>query len=89
MMTSQYQTPSIRIEKGMLQGDCLSPLIFNMYFNTFLQYVKSSKFHQLGYKFNIRLAPRHWFQFTDDASVVTGQQNENQLLLNSFTIHLL
>ena len=70
----------------MLQGDCLSPLLFNMCFNTFLQYVKSSKFQQVGYKFNSRLAPRHWFQFADDASVVTGQQNENQLQLNAFTI---
>ena len=86
MMTSQYQTPFIRIEKGMLQGDCLSPLLFNVCFNTFLQYVKSSKFQQLGYKFNSRLAPYHWFQFANQASVVTGQENENQLLLNAFTI---
>ena len=67
MMTSQYQTPFLRIERDVLQGDCLSPLLFNMCFNTFLQFVKSSKFQQLGYKFNIRLAPPHWFQFADDA----------------------
>ena len=69
----------------MLQADCLSPLLFNMCFNTFLQFVTSSKFQQLGYKINSRLAPRHWFQFADDASVVTAQENENQLLLNAFT----
>ena len=59
MMTSQCQTPFIRIGKGVLQGDFLSPLLFNMCFNTYLQYVKSSDFQQLGYKFNSRLAPRH------------------------------
>ena len=57
-----------------------------MCFNTFLQYVKSSKFQQVACKFNSRLAPRHWLQFADDASVITGQQNENQLQLNAFTI---
>ena len=70
----------------MLQGVCLSPLLFNMCFNTFLQYEKSSKFQQLGYRFNSGLPPCHWFQFDDDASVVTGQQNENQPLLKAFTI---
>ena len=30
--------------------------------------------------------PIHWFQFADDAAVITGQEKENQLLLNRFTI---
>ena len=32
------------------------------------------------------LRPVHWFQFTDDAAVVTGQESENQVLLNRFSI---
>ena len=27
----------------------------------------------------------HWFQFADDAAVITGLENENQILLNHFT----
>ena len=30
-------------------------------------------------------APRHWHQFADDAVVLTGQEYENQILLNAFT----
>ena len=29
--------------------------------------------------------PMHWFQFADDAAVVTSGEKENQLLLNCFT----
>ena len=32
------------------------------------------------------LNPTHWFQFADDAAVITGQESENQYLLNRFAI---
>ena len=32
------------------------------------------------------LNPLHWFQFADDAAVTTGQESENQHLLNRFSI---
>ena len=28
--------------------------------------------------------PRHWLQFADDAASITGQESENQTLLNAF-----
>ena len=34
----------------------------------------------------IPLNPIHWFQFADDAAVITGQEKENQILLNRFTV---
>ena len=30
--------------------------------------------------------PLHWFQFADDAAVITTQESENQHLLNSFSV---
>ena len=32
------------------------------------------------------LNPIHWFQFADDAAVITGQESENQPLLNRFSL---
>ena len=32
------------------------------------------------------LNPIHWFQFADDAAVITGQESENQHLLNHFSL---
>ena len=42
------------------------------------------KFHQFGFYTNF-LNSVHWFQFADDAAVVTGPENENQILLNHFS----
>ena len=30
--------------------------------------------------------PKHWFQFADDAAITTGEEQENQILLNAFTV---
>ena len=39
----------------------------------------------MGYSFSKLFTPRHWYQFADDAVVLTGQEYENQTLLNAFT----
>ena len=40
---------------------------------------------QFGFMFDL-LNPIHWFQFADDAAVITGQESENQHLLNRFCL---
>ena len=82
--TERYTTDFIRIEKGVLQGDCLSPLIFNILMNTFIQYIKGEEFSQFGYRWQKYILPKHWLQFADDAAAVTGLESENQILLNAF-----
>ena len=82
--TSEFNTPFIRVGRCVLQGDCLSPLLLNMCFNTFIQHIKDGRFLQFG--FFEKLVPVHWFQFADDAAVISGQESENQILLNRFSI---
>ena len=77
-------TPFITVGRGVLQGGYLSPLLFNMCFNTFVQHIKADKYRLFGFTFNF-MNPIHWFQFADDAAVITGQECENQQL-NRFTI---
>ena len=90
IITEQFNTPFITVGRGVLQGDCLSPLLFNMSFNTFIQHIKSEKYRQLGFwklsEIGIPCNPIHWFQFADDAAVISSQERENQMLLNRFTI---
>ena len=88
IITSNFQTPYIPIRKGVLQGDCLSPLLFNLCFNTFIQHIKAPEYRQFGFLIDSykSLSPVHWFQFADDAAVISGQENENEHLLNRFTI---
>ena len=78
LLASEYHTSFLPEGRGVLQGDCLSPFLFKMCFNTFIQHIKDGKFCQFGYSNNndsgLSFKPVHWFQFADDAAVITGQE---------------
>lgn len=82
--TETFVCDFVRVEKGVLQGDCLSPLLFNIVTNTFIQSINSEPLNNLGYKFADMFLPRHWLQFADDAVAVTRLEKENQILLDAF-----
>ena len=44
IITDSYCSDFVKVSKGVLQGDCFSPLVFNMLINTFVQYVKNDHF---------------------------------------------
>ena len=44
VISKDFATPFIPVKRGVLQGDCLSPLLFNMCFNSFIQLVKSNNY---------------------------------------------
>ena len=80
--TKTFATSPLQVEKGVLQGDCLSPLLFNMLFNTFIQTLtKSKEFDQLNYRYDNIIQPRNWFQFADDVAAVTSSEYQNQFFL--------
>ena len=86
VVTDSYTTSFLRIERDVIQGDCFSPLVFNLFINTFIQYVHQERFLQLSYSLSKLLRPIHWFQFADDASIATGQEYKTQVLLNAFSL---
>ena len=83
--TDRFTTDPIFIQKGVLQGDCLSPLLFNLVVNTLLKTIDSEKIRTMGYNYCDTLTPRHWFQFADDSALVTSTEEDSQALLNVFT----
>ena len=64
VITDDFLTPAIPVRRGVLQGDCLSPLLFNMCFNTFIQFIRQEKYKQLGFSshdtFDCLFKPVHW-----------------------------
>ena len=48
-MTNAFTTHPIKVNRGVLQGDCLSPLLFNMVINTLINTIKNKKVECLGY----------------------------------------
>ena len=89
IITNQFSTPSISVYRGVLQGDSLSPLFFNMCFNTFIQFIKAEKFKKHDFSdhdgTNHLFNSVHWLQFADGAAVISSSERENRLLLNCFT----
>ena len=56
-----------------------------MCFNTFIRYISAENFQNLGFKHNSNVNSRHLFQYAVDASITTGLERENQILLNAFS----
>ena len=78
-------TNPIRVDRGVLQGDSLSPLLFNICVNTLIKTIEDKRIKCMGYEAKKTLSPRHWFQFPDDTAIVTAFEEDNQCLLNLFT----
>ena len=77
-------TSPIRVHRSVLQGDSLSPLLFNLIINTPINAIKSEKIECIRYFYQNCLRPKHWFQFADDAAIVTALESDNQHLCNVF-----
>ena len=56
---------------------CLSPLLFNLIINTFIQHVKENNYSEIGYRFFAEFSPRHWFQLVDDATAISSLKRQN------------
>ena len=77
--TKSFVTKPVIVQKGVFQGDSLSPLLFNMCVNTLFTTLKQKSVKGLGYHFADALGPRHWFQFADDSAVTTANEESNKL----------
>ena len=44
-----FTTTTIPFQRGVLQGDCLSPLLSILCFNTFIQFIRQQKYTHLGF----------------------------------------
>ena len=52
--TDMYITDPLIVGKGVLQGDCLSPLLFNMVTNTLIKIIDEERIRCMGIIFAAR-----------------------------------
>ena len=80
-------TDQIVVERGVLQGDPCSPLLFNICFNTLMLTLSKPELRGLGYIWGSNNATntRSWLQFADDAVVISNSIKDSQALLNIFS----
>ena len=65
-------TCPIKLQRGVLQGDSLSPLLFHSMVNTLINTISSGIVECMGYVYNGALLPKHWFQSADDTAIATA-----------------
>ena len=79
ILTNNFCDKYVAVEKGVLQGDSISPFIFNLIINNFIQCVKEEKSTYFWYRTFKGFFPRNWFH----AVAVTSLEGENQILFKS------
>ena len=85
-MENRVTQPIERVERGVLQGDPCSPLLFNLCFNTLMLTLNQPIYRKLGFSWGSRAnrQERAWLQFADDAAIVASDNASAQGLLNLF-----
>ena len=80
------KTKCIPVNKGVLQGDPCSPLLFNLCFNTMMVILNKQELSQLGTIWGPKKFMFHcsWMQFADDAAIVSNNVGNTQQLLDIF-----
>ena len=82
---SNNLTDSIAVEKGVLQGDPCSPLLFNICFNSLVRVLDSPEYRNMGYIWgNKNSQTCNWLQYADDAALIAKDQKCAQGLANTF-----
>ena len=59
LATDNYLTSPIKVRRGVLQDDSLSPLLFNLIVNTLITTIKQEKLKCMGYVYDEGVQPKH------------------------------
>ena len=81
---SNIRTGSIPVRRGVLQGDTLSPLLFNLVFDSLMSTLNRPEVLCRGVLWGDGCTKSMWAQFADDAAILSDSAEETQLLLNLF-----
>ena len=80
------RTKNIPVNRGVLQGDPCSPLLFNLCFNTLMLTLNKPDLNKLGTIWGPKesMFQCSWLQFADDAAIISNSVKNTQQLLDIF-----
>ncbi len=81
---SNLNSGPVKVQRGVLQGDPLSPLLFNLVFDSLMSTLSNPQMQSHGVLWGDGLTRSLWTQFADDAAVVCDRHKETQLILTFF-----
>ena len=81
---NKLNTHFIPVDRGVLQGDPSSPLLFNLCFNPLMRTLSQPKFKHLGYMWGPNVDPysSSWLQFADETAIIANDVKSAQTLIN-------
>ena len=79
VLNDSFLNSPISVRRGTLQGDSISPLLFNPLTNTLINTIKEEKLNCLGNVCNGYITPKQWFQFVDDTALVSALKSDNTI----------
>lgn len=78
-------TDCVQVQRGVLQGDPCSPLLFNICFNSLIKVLDTPNYKKLGYIWGSKASQQtNWLQYADDAALISRDQQSAQGLTKLF-----
>ena len=81
-------TGPIHVQRDVLLGDTLSPLLFNLVFDSLMSTLTDPQIQSHGVLWGDGYTRSLWTQFSDDAAVVSDNYKESQLILHGLIYRL-
>ena len=69
----------IHVQRGVLQGDPSSPLLFNICFNSLVKVLDSPNYKKLGFIWGKKSSQStNWLQYADDAALIARDKKQHK-----------
>ena len=82
VVTKNWTTDWIALEKGVFQGCTLSPTLFNIQFNMMLDRLRKPEIQKLCYNVDDQADDEPAYAYADDVELITQTPDQMQLLLD-------
>jgi len=81
---SNLKSHPIHVQRGVLQGDTFSPLLFNLVFDSLMSTLVNPQLLSNGVIWGDGKSQSLWTQFADDAAVIGDDRKSTQLVITFF-----